>query len=173
MILVSDLFQLGQDATAHIEGLNSSIVVVEESHFRKRLGAMKESDFPTLVAVMPSAQSNARDVDNIKWNNRLMFFILKRINYSNRTYEQELTDFQVSQIITQKFFDYLIQRKLQYDSCNPLRELDPDRVLIDPEYNFLSCDGHSISFQLEKNHSEWTQSTKLLPTTFTWGSEEF
>lgn len=174
MILIADLVQVCQDAVTNVPAIKTFRALVNPEHLRKHLLDMKQEDFPVLVGVLPSASSKAPDEDNIRWGNHLMFFILKKVNYSGRKHGEELSDYQMLQDATRDVFDLWLQRKMDRESgCSFYNDLDPDQVTIDSEYNFLGCDGWSIAFNLNTKHQQWNTSRQLLPTILDWSSSDF
>lgn len=173
MIQVAQLSQFIHQATLAIDGLESSHLIITEGHLANRLTSMPVSKFPTLIAVMPSASSGpSRDADNIQFNNQLLFYILKKISYPGRTFLQEAEDYQQTQDILNALIRFMLQIKEQ-ETCSPWYHLQENSFQIDPEYNYMGCDGWSLAVTLKTTQLEWNNSIELLPTTFTWLQESW
>lgn len=149
MLSVNDLKQICQQAVAALPGLKTHLLIVGESHLSKRLAKLKAADSPFMVALYPSHLSDSKDEDALTWQNQLMFLILtKPQNYTMRTLEQEEADFAMTQDLAQGFIDHLLEARHAQGACNALRRLSSSGIEIDPEYNYYSCDGWSLTLNL-------------------------
>lgn len=149
MLKVTDLNSFSANAVSAIAGLHTHFTIVTESHLRKKLRDLNVQQSPFLLAVLPSSHSEAPNKDAQSWQNELMFFILKGpIDYSNRTAQGEIDDYQETQDLAIALANYLDE---QSGDCNWLNEYDGDKIEIDPEYNFQSCDGWSVTMNIKTN----------------------
>jgi len=147
MLSVQELDLFCQSAIQSVDGLKDHFLVISESHLRKKLRGVKPEQSPFLLTILPSARSQAASKDAILWSNELMFFILKGpINYSNRNQDQEVNDYGQTQLVADDFLNYIDEASRD---CHWLQRYDGDAVELDPEYNFQSCDGWSLTFNLK------------------------
>ena len=155
MLSVNSLDNICRKAVADVIGLEKHFLVISESHLAKRLRGLKAHESPILVAILPTAQGQSANVDTLLWQNQLMFLVLKGpVNYTARAVEAEVEDFNFTQKLTLDFIDYLRTQQTS-GQCTILKKLDLNSLQVDPEYNFHSCDGWSITLNLDT--SQWTQ----------------
>lgn len=102
-----------------------------------------------LVAVIPSADTTAPDLDNIREHEVAIIYVLVKVSRNNMDAEDLVA-------IQEKAQDKikLIKQSIRENSGNEeaiyhllCRDIDLNKMHTDPEFNFLECDGYSLSLQ--------------------------
>jgi hypothetical protein len=150
MLQPQQLNDLLAQLTLAITQLQSHHLIIDEPHLIHRLKNAPQDQFPTLVAVMPNANgSPSRTSDNVKYSNTLLFYILKKINYPNRTFLQELADYQDTHAILLEVIEQLQQ--LAHTNCL-YQQFQFPTLTIDPVYQYQGCDGWALIISLTTPH---------------------
>lgn len=123
--------------------------VTTESQLSKKLGDLKATQFPLLVVVTPSYGTDARDHDNVRDIPQMLFFVLKRNKFQSATAATEIADADETLEISRQLKSYLINGFPGQHDCVIPAAIEPNSFNIDPEWNYLGCDGWSISFQMK------------------------
>ena len=147
MINVKTYREYFERAVSEIPELQGCIVVAAEEALAKKI---KDIDsFPLLVAVIPSADPHTFDSDNFSDSNIALLFVLTRRGKSNYTEETFLDDLETTQGIISQLKLLMIADMQDCSSAGHpvMKNLDPGSFHQDPEYNYLGCDGWSLSFQ--------------------------
>ena len=153
MLAIERLNSFGSDAVQAIMGLEKHFLIVSESHLRKRLLGLKPHESPILVILMPTASAESPNPDSLRWQNQLMFLVLKGpINYTKRNLQEELDDFSYTQTLVMDLLSFF-QQKQALGSCTWLKYLDLNSLQVDPEYNLHSCDGWSVTLNVKTHGS--------------------
>jgi len=125
--------------------------VTTESHLSKKMTELKASQFPLLVVVTPSYNIDAQDHDSAKDISQMLFFVLMRNDFQGNKPTIEATNADTTLEIVNKIQEYLLNGFPDHpDDCIFPSALDPGSINIDPEWNYLGCDGWSISFQIKR-----------------------
>lgn len=151
MIRVNDFKTYAESFVSRITGLKKAIVVSNEAQLIKYLDRLKKSEFPLLVAVLPSADSTVRDNDNVKENSICLIYVLSKIDATSETYDSFIADMDSTQQLLSDVKNLMHQDKV---SCGTtyhdlVKRLQCDKMHTDPEYNYLGCNGWSLSFIIE------------------------
>jgi len=149
MININELITLAQRIKEHTEIAHYEWVTTE-SHLSKKIQALKVSQFPLLVVVTPSYSVEALDNDCAQDINQMLFFVLKRNLAQVATPESEVADADETLAIVNKIKKYLLNGFPGVEDCIFPACVEPNSLNIDPEWNYLGCDGWSISFQIKK-----------------------
>lgn len=147
MINIAALNQFATRLIADTE-LSKYILVTNEGQLAKRMQDLKQSDFPLLVVVIPSYDAAAIDRDNFKLLSQMLMFVLKQDRFQGQKQELLEEDMEETLAITQSI---MLTFMAGFDATDCII---PDWIVtnsfhIDPEINFLGCNGWSISFQLK------------------------
>lgn len=102
------------------------------------------------VMIVPSFLGNGQNEDNYTEFSTLLFYFLQKID-KKCTQDESLDILEALQIKVEAFKTALIN---SIDDCqDPLHtlgnSLDLKSIHIDPEYNYLSCHGWSMSYKVE------------------------
>ena len=148
MINVKTYKNYWQDMVNRLSDLKESVLVANEAQLKEKIDDL--DDFPVLVATIPSADGKATDVDNKKEVTNCLIFILKKVAASDRTDDSYIDDMQLMQQMIEEIEDKMEADKTDCDSSwhDLLKHLDVASYHIDPEFNYLGCDGWSLSFRM-------------------------
>ena len=149
MITISNLITLAQRIQA-ATAINHFEWVTTESHLTKKLQSLKASQFPLLVVVTPSYAVDGIDPDSTKDISQMLFFVLKRNQAQGATPATEAADADETLAIVNQIKTYLLNGFPGVSDCIFPDAIEPNSINIDPEWNYLGCDGWSISFQIKK-----------------------
>lgn len=135
----------------NIEGLNHKVVTVKEEHFKQYAKDIDPSKLPLLLAVIPSLDGDGPDADNYSDEEAHLMFVLTNRAASDRTPENEISDYDLTYEITQAIKDLTIDNSAECERpFHPeLQHLVIKSFHLDPEYNFMGFDGYSISFRVK------------------------
>lgn len=147
MIHITALKQFATQLVADTE-LSKYILVTNEGQLSKHLQDLKQSDFPLLVVVIPSYDAAAMDRDNFKLLTQMLMFVLKRDRFQGQKPELLEEDMEETLAITESIM-LTFMAGFDVADCIIPDMIVPNSYHIDPEVNFLGCNGWSISFQLK------------------------
>lgn len=136
------------DMVTRVPELKASHIVAIESQLQKIISDIPE--FPIIVATVPSADPDSRDEDNTGETNSALIFVLKRVNENDRTDDNYIDDMALMQNIMKQIKDNMLADKVDCDAGyhDIMSYLDVKSFHQDPEYNYLGCDGWSLSFKV-------------------------
>ena len=148
MISVSDYSAYWQSIKEAIAGLKSAHLVANEAHLKDVINKPGEL-FPMLLATIPSADPQSRDIDSMAEINTCLIFILDKVAAADRTNANYITKMTQLQEIIKDVKEHMA---LDYEGCSRpghtiMQRLELGSMHQDPEYNYLSCDGWSLSFR--------------------------
>jgi hypothetical protein len=123
--------------------------VTTDTQLSKKIGDLKSAQFPLLVVVTPSYGTDAPDNDNVRDISQMLFFVLKRNKFQSATGATEIADTDETLAIARQIKSYLINGFPGANDCIIPAAIEPASFNIDPEWNYLGCDGWSISFQMK------------------------
>ena len=130
-------------------GITRVILVRSEDELRDKIATIKTKE-PFLVVVIPSSDTDSPDHDNIRERETCIIYLLIKVSRQNQTEK----DIEADQIFTQVKISALKSFMLAdaQDGTHPhiemLRQIEFSSMHTDPEYNYLGCDGYSLSFTL-------------------------
>jgi len=130
-----------------VAAIQSCLVVATEHQLGEKITNI--SEYPLLVAVIPSADPNSRDVDNVKEVNTGFIFVLKKLAESDKTDDSYLEVMNETQLAMQEVKNLVAA---DFSDCDApghevMKRLDVSSFHQDPEYNYLGHDGWSLSFK--------------------------
>lgn len=149
MIRVRPFSEYWDAMKTRILGITQVAVVSHESDLADRIKSYAESDI-ILVSIIPSSDSMAPDPDNITEHNQLLVYILKKIDSRSETPNSFINDMEETQDIM-TVLKKLIQEDKSDESCGIFRFANMSGMHTDPEYNYLGCNGWSVSFKVKTN----------------------
>lgn len=137
---------------AEICSIDRVFMVSEESEMSSYIKEV-EDDCLILVAVIPSSDTEAPDIDNIEEVDSCVIFVMKKITPSNLTTSEILQVRQNTQAVITSVKNEMINHAADVCEDNAgtklMRRLVIDKMHTDPEYNYLGCTGWSLSFLLK------------------------
>jgi len=145
-------FKAYWDAVSAFLGIDLTLMVSDETELQQQIKEVDNGGV-ILVAVIPSADTEAPDADNIEEIDNCFLFILKKISIQDLT-RAELLDIQEeTQALLAAVKEKMTGDFENVNSDTPgsvlMRRLVIDKMHTDPEYNYLGCTGWSLSFQLK------------------------
>ena len=148
MINITQLKQLAQRIIDNTDAVHYEWITTE-SELSKKMHKLSASQFPLLVVVTPSYDAKATDEDNAWDINHLLFFVLKRDQFQGANETNNAADMDQTLAIIKDIKNHLKNGFPDFQDCTLMNGIDPGSFHVDPEYNFLGCNGWSISFQIK------------------------
>lgn len=147
MIKLQDFKNYFDAYLTRIPAIKRCILVANEPQLLDYIKNMPESDFPALVVLIPSSDSIAANPDNIMEANSCLIYILSKINKLDETPASWFTNMGTTQQIMSDVKNMMLADRGNHDVMGHLlQRLDLNRMHTDPEYNYLGCNGWSLSF---------------------------
>lgn len=123
--------------------IKTVLMVTKEEDLAGRIKAMSQDQFPVLVSIIPSADSQGRNVDAVTDKHTGLIYILKKFDQSSQTDETLLNDQEETQdLLTAVKSDIL---NAASSPGGMFYRLDINSMHVDPEYNYLGCHGWSMA----------------------------
>lgn len=125
--------------------------VIKEDHLAGIIKKIKSTDI-ILTCVIPSADTNALDGDNYGDLNSGLIYILKKADRTGDIDSKVWERIDLLQEIMEG-----VKNKMLFDNANcedypnMMSLLELNSLHTDPEYDFLGCDGWSLSFNFKTN----------------------
>jgi len=116
--------------------------------------AQKIKDFANaelfLVVVIPSSDTTSRNQDNILEKETIILYAVKKVSHKDQDDADVINDMIQAQDCITAVKDALLDDAGNCDALmhEYLSRLDFNSMHTDPEYNYLGCDGYSLSFVL-------------------------
>jgi len=148
MINITQLKQLAAQCVTDTD-LEHAEWVTTESELSRKVPNLKTSHFPLLVYVTPSFDPDGMDADNFKDVATMLFFVLKNGRFQSEKESNQVTDMDETLAITDQIKTYLLNGFPSNPDCALVNGIIPHSFHIDPEYNYLGCNGWSMSFQIK------------------------
>ncbi|MFZ4705402.1 MAG: hypothetical protein ACOYMF_05280 [Bacteroidales bacterium] len=147
MISVGTYNDYFKQLISRVSGLKSFILIANEPQLADNIRNMDDSEFPALVALIPSADSISRDPDNILETSTCLIYVLKKFEHNDQTPTTFLSVMLETQNIMQAIKLQMLADRADHAIFSHLLErIDLSRMHTDPEYNYLGCNGWSLSF---------------------------
>jgi hypothetical protein len=110
-----------------------------------------DTRYPLLVSIVPGATFGGRDIDNIKHSVAGMIFVLEKVGQSNKTPQQTIDLLAVLEELMNTIIEEML---LDYKSCSRpghevMKKLNLATMNLEPEENYLGCDGWSLGFRID------------------------
>ena len=137
------------DAMAARVGAAQTINVRTEGELAQKIKSIKAGDL-FLVAVFPSADSSARNFDNILETELIIVYALKKVSRRDQKDEDIIADMLETQLCITAVKNCMLADATNCDAYmhEYLSRVDFNKIHTDPEYRYLECDGYSISFPI-------------------------
>lgn len=134
-----------------LKAINSYHVVPTEEALGKKINNLKKTDFPVLVAVIPSSNPKSMDSDSVLESNQCLVFILGKRPVSDKTDDTLISDMSITQSAMQQLKNLMLADRNDCDAefHDVMKRLNVMSLHQDPEYNYLGCDGWSLSFEFD------------------------
>jgi len=101
-----------------------------------------------LIVIVPSADTNAADVNNIMENNTGIIYLLKKIDITNMTDDLFVDEMEETQDIMTAIKTMMTDDASDHQANHFMHYFEPNGMHTDPEYNYLGCNGWSLSFNI-------------------------
>lgn len=103
-----------------------------------------------LVAVVPSSDTSARDIDNILEKEMIIVYALMKVSHKEQDDTDMLNDMGIAQECITAVKTYLKEDFENHEAFlhQYIKRIDFSRMHTDPEYQYMGCDGYSLSFEL-------------------------
>jgi hypothetical protein len=128
--------------------LNHIILVTTESELTKKMQSVKSEQFPILVVVIPSYDATGGR-DNIGMMAQMIMFVLKKDRAQGATETNQMADMEETLAITNAITGILLNGFTDYTDYIFYEGIQPASIHIDPEYNYLGCNGWSLGFNIK------------------------
>lgn len=140
----------GTDVKNAVSDIDRVIFVANESQLSAKIKEIAAAEI-ILVVIIPSTDLLAPDVDNVKNSGTCLMYVLKSYPERDKLDADFIDALEETQDVLQ-----LIQQKMEDDKntgvhgdCpHIMHYYEPDGAHSDPEYNYLGCNGWSLSFNL-------------------------
>lgn len=147
MIRIGEYKAYWQTIIALVPDLQQAVMVANEAQLKDVLTGTPQ--YPILVATIPSASADGRDVDAYSERNSALIFVLEKTAASDRTSDSYLAMMDRLQLVCAAIKARMLEH---YAGCHPvMKRLDVGSLHMDPEYNYLGHDGWSLSFKFTTN----------------------
>jgi hypothetical protein len=146
---ITELKALGQKCVDAIAELKQDVWVTTESELSRKVPNLRADDFPLLVMVTPSFDVEGQDADNVRDVAQLLFFVLKKGGFQSEKESTQEADMNETLLIIQQIKSYLLNGFPAVEDCSLPNHIVPHSFHIDPEFNYLGCNGWSMSFQIK------------------------
>lgn len=127
--------------------INRAYLVRDESELSLYIKTVESLEI-FMIVVIPSADSNASNADNILEQETVVVYVMRKCDRSNENDASAIDTMMVTQNAISA-----IKRLLLSDSnteSSPFHDMtkriDFGKFHTDPEYNYFGCDGYSLSF---------------------------
>lgn len=146
MIKIRDYKTYGDSLKTRNALITKVVLVYTEADLAKKIKEITQTDV-VLMMVVPSADSNAPDYDNITEKNTHVFYVLMK---PDRT---DLTDATLLDLMedTQDIIEWIKNTMIADKSIcgNMMRFLEINNIHTDPEHDMSGCYGWSVSMNLK------------------------
>ena len=129
--------------------IQHTILVTTESELTKKMQSVRIEQFPVMVVVIPSYYASGGGRDDFRLTANMIIFILKRDRFQGANETSSMADMEETLTITQKVIGYLINGFNETNDCVFTDGIIPSSFHIDPEFNYLGCNGWSLGFQIK------------------------
>lgn len=147
MITISQLTEFGGRLKENTD-LNGVILVTTESELTKKMQSIKMEQFPLLVIVIPSFDATGGR-ESLSMMAQLIMFVLKKDRAQGATEANQMADMEETQAITSAITEILLNGFEDLPQGPFYEGIQPSSIHIDPEYNYLGCNGWSLGFQIK------------------------
>lgn len=145
MIKIRDLKNYLESCNTRIDSITRALMVSTENQLVKKIDDFEETDI-VLVMIVPSSDSKGKDVDNIIESETILMFILGKIDSGSEDEEDFIDNMEIFQNAVTDLKTLMIADKQDTESgCPLMKGLDLNSIHTDPEYNYLGCNGYSLS----------------------------
>jgi len=136
-----------------VPGINKVLIVADEQELEKFLREIADKAV-VMIAVIPSSDTIFTDLDNKQEDDNSVVYIIKKTTARDMTEDDLLNVREDTQQKIMQLKDQLYYMAMDTESQDPINKMGRRLVPIfhtDPEYNYLGCNGWSISFKWKTN----------------------
>ena len=145
MIKIRDLKNYFDSCNSRIDAITKVCMVSTENQLVKKIDDFEETDIVLLV-IIPSSDTKGKDVDNIVESETIIMFVIGKIDPSSEDDEDFIDNMEIFQNAVTDLKKLMIADKQDTESgCHLMKGLDLNSIHTDPEYNYLGCNGYSLS----------------------------
>lgn len=137
------------DAMAPRVLATKTILVRNETELAQKIKNITAGEI-FLVVVIPSSDTTSRNPDNILEKETIILYAVKKVSHKDQDDTDVINDMIQAQECITAVKDALLEDAGDCDALmhEYLSRLDFNSMHTDPEYNYLECDGYSLSFVL-------------------------
>ncbi len=132
--------------------VNTVYLFATEKELTKYIAEVTTNDI-LLLALIPSSDTKAANIDNLTEVAPCVIFILRKTTDGDLSPEQLFEDREITQgvmnAVKQKMWDMAGDFDHQDANTRLMRRLILNGMHTDPEYNYLGCNGWSLAFGLD------------------------
>jgi len=130
-------------------GATRCILVRNETELAQKIKGIAQGEL-FLVAVIPSADTTARNDDNILEKEMVIIYALKKVSHKEQNDADVLNDMELTQDCITAIKTNLLNdaQDDEADYHHMIKRIDFNRLHTDPEYNYFESDGYSVSLEL-------------------------
>jgi hypothetical protein len=129
--------------------IQHTILVTTESELTKKMQSVRIEQFPVMMIVIPSYDASGVGRDDFRMTANMIIFILKRDRFQGANETTSMADMEETLAIAQKIIEYLINGFNESNDCAFSDGIIPASFHVDPEFNYLGCNGCSLGFQIK------------------------
>ncbi len=149
MLKISKYKEILLDFKDNISGIEEFFTARTEEELKRRI---KEIDHFFLIGIIPSANTDEKSFDNISENDTIILYVIKPIAERDRDNDDTTLQEEAQDIISEiKKRLYTIADNYDHALHQTIRQINFGTMQTDPEYNYMGCDGYSLSFILKSN----------------------
>ena len=140
------IFKSLWDSMAVRVDATKAILVRDETELAQKIKGIDSGEL-FLVVVIPSSDTSARDNDNILEKETVIVYCVMKVSHSNQDDADVLDCMEITQDCITALKNCLLEDAENCDSeyHTFIKRIDFNRLHTDPEYNYLGCDGYSLS----------------------------
>ena len=150
MLKVTRLREFLLEAKATVANINFTQIVVDDSELTKFLQERKTADNNFLIAILPQFGITGTQ-DSIKWDNQLMFMILRKgADKDFKNHDEYMNEFATTQTVVKNFVEYIIRQKMlgNGELCGLMSDLKESSIVVSPVWKKTGCNGWQIQIDL-------------------------
>lgn len=150
MLKVARLREFLLEVKAAVADINFTQIVVDDSELVNFLKERKTTDNHYLIAILPQFAITGIE-DKLKWDNQLMFMILRKgADKDFKNHDEYIDEFTKTQDVVQNFVEFIIRQKMlgNGEICGLMSDLKESSIIITPIWKKSGCNGWQIQIDL-------------------------
>ena len=150
MIKIREYQTYWESIKSRIPAINSCYIVSHQDQIEGKIRQVVAGEIVMLV-IVPSADTDALSIDCVRENNVCLIYLLKKISLPNSDDSIFVNEMEEVQDLTTSIKTMMLADQGEHKEPHFMHNFDPDKMHMDPEYNFFGCNGWSVSFTLATN----------------------